>query len=152
MAQLYASLLTHNESFDACDVLEAMKTGNVEEVIAFFNKIVIAFDSHQFLIKDEGTCRSCFRLLMHALSLRPEIEVHSAQGRSGLEVNAGCHRWVFEYKYARKGEDPQTLLDIAARQMIDRQYGPTPHQQKILRVSAVFSEQDRKIPWLRQID
>lgn len=152
MAQLYASLLTHNESFDACDVLEAMKTGNVEEVIAFFNKIVNAFDSHQFLIKGEGTCRSCFRLLMHALSLRPEIEVHSAQGRSGLEVNAGCHRWVFEYKYARKGEDPQTLLDIAARQMIDRQYGPTPHQQKILRVSAVFSEQDRKIPCWRQID
>ena len=89
---------------------------------------------------------------MYALSLRPDIEVHSALGRSDLEVNAGCYRWVFEYKYARKGEEPQSLLDIAARQMIDRQYGLTPHQQKILRVAAVFSEPDRKIVCWRQID
>lgn len=152
MAQLSASLLTRNENFDACDVLEAMKTGNVNEVIAFFNKVVNAFDYHHFIIKDEETCRSCFQMLMYALSLRPEIEVHSALGRSDLEVNAGCYRWVFEYKYARKGVDPQSLLDIAARQMIDRQYGLTPHQQKILRVAAVFSEPDRKIVCWRQID
>ena len=132
MAQLCASLLTRNENFDACDVLEAMKTGKVDEVIAFFNKVVNAFDYHHFLIKDVETCRSCFQMLMYALSLRPEIEVHSAQGRSDLEVNAGRHRWVFEYKYARKGEDPQALLDIAARQIIGRRYGCTPHQQKIL--------------------
>lgn len=152
MAQLCASLLTRNENFDACDVLEAMKTGKVDEVIAFFNKVVNAFDYHHFLIKDEETCRSCFQMLMYALSLRPEIEVHSAQGRSDLEVNAGRHRWVFEYKYARKGEDPQALLDIAARQIIGRRYGCTPHQQKILRVAAVFSEADRRIACWRQVD
>ena len=152
MAQLSASLLTRNENFDACDVLEAMKRGNVDVVIAFFNKVINAFDDHHFIIKDEETCRSCFRMLMHALSLRPEIEVHSAQGRSGLEVSAGCYRWVFEYKYARQGEAPQSLMDIAARQLIDRQYGPTPNQQKILRVAAVFSEQDRKIACWRQVD
>lgn len=59
---------------------------------------------------------------------------------------------VFEYKYARMGEDSQALLDIAARQIIGRRYGCTPHQQKILRVAAVFSEADRRIACWRQVD
>ena len=41
----------------------------------------------------------------------PHVEVHSAHGRSDLEVDAKTRRWVFEIKFARTEAEELKLLE-----------------------------------------
>ena len=146
MARLSAQILTNNPQFDAIDIIEAMATKNVHGVIKCFNDVVNAFDYHRFIITDESSFRSCFQMLLYSLSLRPEIEVHYARGRSDLEVEVCNCRWVFEYKYSVDGQNLHQLLEEAKSQIIDRRYGQSPnHSQETIYVAAVFDGSQRRI-------
>jgi len=87
-----------------------------------------------------------FQMLLYSLSLRPEIEVHYARGRSDLEVEVCNCRWVFEYKYSVDGQNLHQLLEEAKSQIIDRRYGQSPnHSQETIYVAAVFDGSQRRI-------
>ena len=146
MARLSAQILTNNPQFDAIDLVKAMATKNVKAVIERFNDVVNAFDYQRFIITDESSFRSCFQMLLYSLSLRPEIEVHYARGRSDLEVEVCNCRWVFEYKYSVDGKDLNKMLEKAKAQIIDRRYGQSPNQsQDTIYVAAVFDGSQRRI-------
>lgn len=146
MARLSAQILTNNPQFDAIDLVKAMATKNVKAVIERFNDVVNAFDYQRFIITDESSFRSCFQMLLYSLSLRPEIEVHYARGRSDLEVEVCNCRWVFEYKYSVDGKDLNKMLEKAKAQIIDRRYGQSPnHSQETIYVAAVFDGSQRRI-------
>lgn len=146
MARLSAQILTNNPQFDAIDLGVALATKNVKAVIERFNEVVNAFDHQRFIITDESSFRSCFQMLLYSLSLRPEIEVHYARGRSDLEVEVCDCRWVFEYKYSVDGKDLNKMLENAKAQIIDRRYGQSPnHYQETIYVAAVFDGSQRRI-------
>ena len=146
MARLSAQILTNNPQFDAIDLVKAMANKNVKAVIERFNDVVNAFDYQRFIITDESSFRSCFQMLLYSLSLRPEIEVHYARGRSDLEVEVCNCRWVFEYKYSVDGKDLNKMLEKAKAQIIDRRYGQSPnHSQETIYVAAVFDGAQRRI-------
>lgn len=85
------------------------------------------------------------QVLLIGTSLSPQVEVHSARGRSDMEVDAGDYRWVFEFKFARKGDDAKTLCQDAADQILKRKYGETPHGKHLVRVAMVFEEEARQV-------
>ena len=146
MARLSAQILTNNPQFDAIDLGVALATKNVKAVIERFNEVVNAFDYQRFIITDESSIRSCFQMLLYSLSLRPQIEVHYARGRSDLEVEVCNCRWVFEYKYSVDGKDLNKMLEKAKAQIIDRRYGQSPnHSQETIYVAAVFDGSQRRI-------
>ena len=152
MALLSAQILTDDPHFNAFDIVTALTSKDIPGVISFFNKVVNAFDYHRFIISDESSFRSCFQMLLYSVSLRPEIEVHHALGRSDLEVDVYNCRWVFEYKYSKDGRDLDYLLEQAKSQIIERRYGQTPQQvQEIIYVAIVFDGQKRQIGAWTQI-
>ena len=74
----------------------------------------------------------------------PHMEVHTALGRSDLEVDAGDRRWVFEFKYAADGSNVPDLLTRAVEQMRCRHYGITPHGRQLCRLALVFDARTRR--------
>ena len=85
-------------------------------------------------------------MLLYSRSLRPEIEVHYARGRSDLEVEVCNYRWVFEYKYSVDWKDLNKMLEKEKAQIIDRRYGQSPNQsQETIYVAAVFDGAQRRI-------
>ena len=85
-------------------------------------------------------------MLLYSRSLRPEIEVHYARGRSDLEVEVCNYRWVFEYKYSVDWKDLNKMLEKEKAQIIDRRYGQSPNQsQETIYVAAVFDGAPRRI-------
>ena len=56
-------------------------------------------------------------------ALIPEVEKHTALGRSDLEVAVGSRRWVFEFKFAHSSDEVENLLKEGEEQMRSRRYG-----------------------------
>ena len=83
--------------------------------------------------------------------MKPFIEVHTAAGRSDLEVEAGDRRWVFEFKYTNDESQTPRLLDEAVEQVKSRRYGMTPHGRKLIRVALVFNGRLRRFSGYREV-
>ena len=77
----------------------------------------------------------------------PHVEVHSAHGRSDLEVDAKTRRRVFEIKFARTEAEELKLLEEGKAQMTDRRYGETPMVtgMSLPRAVLVFSKDKRRL-------
>ncbi|WP_304731876.1 PD-(D/E)XK nuclease domain-containing protein, partial [Parasutterella excrementihominis] len=71
-------------------------------------------------------------------------EAHNAHGRSDLEIQTDKNYWVLEFKYCRKGDSPEALLQEAVRQIKARQYGSQLPQSNLIRAALVFSQKERK--------
>lgn len=151
MARLYADamLRTQNRLPSGIPFLpKILSFESLDKVVDYFNKAVNALDYQRFPIRDEASCRASIELLLLGAALMPEKEVHSAHGRSDLEINAGSRRWVFEFKYCSRGSNAASLLSEAEKQIISRHYGETPHGKKLLRAALVFSEEERRfVAW-----
>lgn len=146
MGWLYADEMTGGNRLRATaglDVRGILSAGRPEELARLFNQMFNAIDCARYPVRDEASCRAFLQVLMLGAGLKPEIEVRSALGRSDLEVELGAVHWVFELKFARKGEDEAPLLDAALRQLADRRYGETPHGKALKRLALVFSEEKR---------
>ena len=77
-------------------------------------------------------------------ALIPEVEKHSALGRSDLEVCAGRRHWVFEFKFASKKNEVSTLLKAGAQQVRSRRYGEGIESEDLQRAVLVFCAETRR--------
>ena len=145
MALLYAKILTQKMDFSPLELLDALMSTKVDEVINLLNQVFLSLDYLRYPIRDESTFRACLQILFVGMSLRPQIEVHSAKGRSDLEVAVGQLRWVFELKFAKDGQDVHSLCALAVKQMAERDYGKTAHGKTCVRVALVFDERSRTV-------
>ena len=145
MALLYAKVMVGDEQFTSQQLLSHMLCGNVARVVEFLNRVLNALDYQRYPIRDEASLRGALQILMIGLSLRPQIEVHTAKGRSDLEVETGDFHWVFELKFAKAGTNVASLCREALAQIRDHRYGQTAHGRQVIRVAMVFEETARQI-------
>ena len=145
MAQLYADRLLQGKRIrtGATPILSAMRQGDVEAVVAYFNAAVGAIDYHRYPIVDEASCRAYLQVLLIGAAMIPGVEIHNALGRSDMEVAAGQRHWVFEFKYAQKSSETARLLEQAVEQMRQRRYGEATGVKTLLRVALVFDGEQR---------
>lgn len=147
MAQLYADKLLDGKKLikkgkqSLEDILEFEDT---KKVVTRFNEVFNAVNYNKHPIRDEALCCSHLQVLMMGQEMVPQVEVHTAHGRSDLEVEAGNRHWVFELKFAKETSQVKKLLAEAVEQIRDRRYGETPHGKELRRVALVYSAQDRR--------
>lgn len=147
MAQLYADELLQGNPVRPAgrpSIGRVLDSGTLEEVVESFNFAVNAIDYKDYPIADEASCRAYLQVLLIGASKLPYTEVHTALGRSDLEVEAGDRYWVFEFKYAAEGADARKLLSQGVEQVKSRRYGETAHGKELIRVVMVFDASVRK--------
>lgn len=155
MAQLYADKLLSGKVYMAHDGLaleEILAYRTADDVVARFNEVLNALDYKDYPIRDEATCRAYLQVLLIGADLVPQVELHTALGRSDLEVNVAHRRWLFEIKYASDEDAVAGLLDKAVDQMQSRRYGETPHGKELVRVALVFSARKRRFVAWQQVN
>ena len=145
MACLYLQIMMGDDDFCPLGFLTLMLQGKAPEAVDFINKALSSLDCDGYPIRDEAAFRSFVRVFLVAGTRLPQVEVHFAQDRDGLEADAGDYRWVFELKFARKGEDAAALCRQASDQIWKRKYGETPHGKHLIRVAMVFEEAARQV-------
>ena len=145
IANLYAKNMVGNDAFSSRDLLAHMLQGEVMESITFINRVLNSLNYNRYPIRDEASFQCCMQVLLIGTSLSPQVEVHTARGRSDMEVDVGRYRWVFELKFARKGDDAKALCLKASDQILERKYGETPHGKQLIRVAMVFEEAARQV-------
>lgn len=89
--------------------------------------------------------QACLQLLFIGMKLSPRVEVHSAHGRSDIELLAKDFYWVLELKFSRSGIDANALCLSAVEQILEKRYGETPHQKPLVRLALVFDGTSRQI-------
>ena len=151
MAQLYADQLLSGRVYRPHDgvLLESLLAkGEISAIVNRFNEVLNALDYNRYPIVDDAMCRAYLQVLMIGVDMVPQVEVHSSQGTSALEVDAGDRHWVFELKFAEKTSQADQLLIKAAAQTQNRRYGRTPHDKKLNCAALVFSAEDRRfVAW-----
>ena len=126
IAQLYADELLQGKFIDpmgASMLSDLLGTGTLESIVRRFNDGINQIDYHNFPIASKAACRACIQLFLMGSALIPEVEKHSALGRSDLEVAVGSRRWVFEFKFAHSSDEVENLLKEGEEQMRSRRYG-----------------------------
>ena len=96
MAQLYADRLLRNKPFveeDGKSLKALLASGSVDDVAGYFNDVFNAMDHVNYPVTNEAMCRAYLQVLMIGTSLVPNVELHSALGRSDLEVDSGDRHW-----------------------------------------------------------
>lgn len=154
MAQLYARELLKGRVLSQSKrnpIERRLADGTIGEVVDCFNEIMNAIDYAGYPISNEAVCRAYLQVLLIGAALRPQVEVHSARGRSDLEVEAGDRRWVFEIKYAAKTKDVAPRLEEAVEQIRSRRYGETPHGRRIIRAALVFDGAERRFAAFEEV-
>lgn len=125
MARLYAQELLggrHIEKHGGLEIAEVLERASVKDVVEALNLVFDAMDCKDYPIRDEASCRSHLQVLLLGAAMLTSVETHDAKGRSDLSVMVSRRHWIFEIKFARRGDDPTKLLDMACRQMQDRRY------------------------------
>lgn len=151
MAELYADELLDGKRLQQIgqpSISEVLSNGSVEDVVRQFNSAVNSIDYQKYPIVDEASCRAYLQVLLIGAAMLPKVEIHTAHGRSDLEVNAGKRHWVFEFKYTKNDQEAEKLLEKAVQQMENRRYGQTDNFSELRRVALIFSEKNRSfITW-----
>lgn len=147
MAMLYSKVMVGNDIFTSQPLLKFMLNGDVEPAMAFVNQVFRSLNYQRYPVRDEASFQGALQILMIGISLLPQVEVHSAQGRSDLEVVAGDFLWVFELKWSKNGQAVPHLLQAAQDQIETRHYGETTHGKALRRVAMVFDESKRQVHW-----
>lgn len=153
MAQLYADELLRNKNKIALGIptiASALEHQSLDEIVRLFNNMFNGIDYGDYSIINESMCRVLLQFLLHGAAMLPHVEVHSAHGRSDLEVDAKTRRWVFEIKFARTEAEELKLLEEGKAQMTDRRYGETPMAtgMSLHRAVLVFSKDKRRfVQW-----
>ena len=147
MAKLYATELLGGRLYRPADgvlLTKLLGEGEISPVIDRFNEAFNALNYDRHPVVNEAACTSYLQALMMGADMVPEVEVHTALGRSDLEVTVGKWYWVFEVKFAATTEKAEALLTKAVSQIKSRRYGERPHGKKLIRVALVYSAEDRR--------
>lgn len=145
MAQLYVQMMTDEDDRDVDQLLEAFMSGDADQVVADLNKVFNAINYERYPIQNEAALQACLQLLFIGMKLSPRVEVHSAHGRSDIELLAKDFYWVLELKFSRSGIDANALCLSAVEQILEKRYGETPHQKPLVRLALVFDGTSRQI-------
>lgn len=146
MARLYADELLRKADRLELGVPKTaliLANGSLDDIVGFFNKTFNVIDYQRFPVADEFACRAFLQVLLLGAAMMPKVEVHSAHGRSDLEVDAGDRHWVFEIKFARSEAEVESLLQEGIRQVRHRHYGEALHSGKLCRAVLVFEKRCR---------
>ena len=147
MAQLYADELLKGKplrSAGSRPLSVVMTLATAEEVVEQFNAALGAIDYQRYPIVDEASCRAYLQVLLIGAAMIPRVEVHNALGRSDMEVLVGLRHWVFEFKFAQKSSEVETLLNKALSQIQSRHYGEISDGKELIRVALVFDAEQRR--------
>lgn len=155
MAQLYADLLLPNglkHLEGEPPISLTLREGTADDVVRYLNLAFNSMDYLKFPATNESMCRALVQALLIGGSMLPVAEVHSAHGRSDLEVDAGHRRWIFEFKFAQKEKEGRVLLEKALEQIRRGQYGEGPHGKELHRVGLVFSKDKRRFTAWKELE
>ena len=147
MAQLYADELLKGKPLRRAGsrpLSVVMTLATAEEVVEQFNAALGAIDYQRYPIVDEASCRAYLQVLLIGAAMIPRVEVHNALGRSDMEVLVGLRHWVFEFKFAQKSSEVETLLNKALSQIQSRHYGEISDGKELIRVALVFDAEQRR--------
>lgn len=152
MGALCAEQLLSREAFERVGserLWNALASGDAAGLAGELNRIFIGIDYSGYPIRDEASCRAMVQAILSCLMLDPVSERHNGLGRSDLEAVAGSCRWVFEFKFARPGDNPERLCEEAADQIREKRCGEEGAPGKMLRrLALVFSEKERQfVSW-----
>lgn len=123
---------------------------NAEAVFQQLNRFFASIDYQNYPAKDESMVRAIVFAYVAGTGLEVRSEVHNFKGRSDLEVLAEDVRWIFEFKVAREGENPEKKLTEALRQIESREYGTQYASSGCMKIALVYSTEKRKfVKWKR---
>ena len=154
MARLYSSELLKGKRWQQAGkplVAECLASGSVSGTIEQFNFAFNMIDYKDFPIASESACRAYLQVLLMGAALLPRVEVHTALGRSDMEVEVGNLHWVFELKFASENESAQALLDEAVNQMRQRRYCQEQASPELIRLALVYSAKDKAFTHWAQV-
>ncbi len=154
MAWLYATMCLKNPDESRArmsGLVPALAAGDARAVVDLFNAAFACIDYMRSPVESEAACRSHLQVLLIGACLLPSVEVHGAQGRSDLEVTAGRHHWVFEFKFLPKsaGDSEDSALQLLAEakgQLQGKGYlDKTLDAERTIGAALVFSAARRQI-------
>ena len=125
-------------------VADVLATGTVNEVVATLNAALNAIDYQRYPIVDEASCRAYLQVLLIGAAMMPKVEIHTALGRSDMELDAGKRHWVFEFKYVKTAKEATQALKDGVEQMSSRRYGMSSKAKELRRLVMVFSRDERR--------
>ena len=149
MARLYAEAILDKNAINRAGegyLADYLEDGNLSAFVEEVNRIVLGIDYQAFPLSSEASCRAAVFIMVSSSStlITARCEAHNAHGRSDLEIQTDKNYWVLEFKYCRKGDSPEALLQEAVRQIKARQYGSQLPQSNLIRAALVFSQKERK--------
>ena len=147
MVRLYADELLRGVNRLAAGVsvlASKLDTEDLATVVTYFNKVFNAIDYQRYPIENEASCRSHLQVLLMGGAMVPDVEKHSALGRSDLEVRTTNRLWVFEIKFAKCTREVEPLLTEAVSQIQKRRYGIDFDTKQVIRAALVFNAESRQ--------
>ena len=121
-----------------------LDTEDLAAVVTHFNKVFNAIDYQRYPIENEASCRSHLQVLLMGGAMLPDVEKHTALGRSDLEVRTANRLWVFEIKFAKCTREVEPLLTEAVTQIQKRRYGIDFCAKQVVRSALVFNAESRQ--------
>lgn len=146
LSKLYVNAALRSDASTRTESVSlALSTYDVPKIIDFLNRFFNTIDYDHFPMTDEGAVRGIVQAFIQGAGIRAISEKHSSKGRSDLEVFLTGRHIVFEFKYSRREEDDDELLDEAVEEILSRKYGYDLDSRPLLRIAAVFSAAERQL-------
>lgn len=127
----------------AKEFFQTLEQRDFNRLSTILNQVISQIDYQDFPLDKESAVRAAVQVFLLGTGLQPQVEVHSSQGRSDLEFDAGSWHWVVEFKYVPKDADVSGALLVGHEQMLRRDYGAA-HSGNRQRAVFVFSQESRK--------
>lgn len=123
-------------------MVEAFFAVDADAFFTAFNDVFAAIEDTKYPINNEDTCQTFLRIILADLGFEVISENQEFSNRNTIEWFWRDNRWSVELKFQRKGDNADTLLAEAVRQIRDRNYGAS-SSKPLIQTAAVFSEEKR---------
>ena len=133
-----------------------LETSSVEELISLFNSVTAAvvYDKNT-VIHDEPSLREVIQAYLMGKGVDVRSEQHNFKGRSDILINLDNRRIVLELKYSDEGQNVESLLEDAVKQIKEKEYGSEYLEgRELIQIACVFdgSKDKRKITLYKIVD
>ena len=133
-----------------------LETSSVEELISLFNSVTAAvvYDKNT-VIQDESSLRAVIQAYLMGKGVDVRSEQHNFKGRSDILINLDNRRIVLELKYSDEGQNVESLLEDAVKQIKEKEYGSEYLEgRELIQIACVFdgSKDKRKITLYKIVD
>lgn len=153
MANLYRLMMTKDSEDEPLpSLLTLLNQGDAAPVVEYLNTVFNSLNYTRYPIRDEASFQGALQILLIGLELHPQIEVHTAHGRSDIEVQTPDYHWIFELKWVEQQTQAQSACKKAVAQMEQKQYGCSQHGKKRIRLALVFASDLRQIATWHCVD